>query len=301
MGLGNYLTAGAGIAGAALEGQQKGQSQQRQTLMDQIRLAIQQKQMEDAAALRAAQLRHTNAETDALTNKPAPRDPVADANAKWDYRLKNPLPTGPKAPVMGSPEWLNAQDAAAKIRAKYRAPTNASGQPESSEIAASRRDLKGFQSQQIRAEREVSGLGAERKGLLARHFKADRPLSMQKNAADSTSATEYSGLTKKMSDAQSRVDRLAHSADSTQSVINQRRAGAAPPASLMTPEPDEAPPMDHAAIVARANEENNGYVEAVKHIKASVTDPTAQRAALAEAQRIYMQRIQAVNAGREPE
>jgi hypothetical protein len=144
----------------------------------------------------------------------------------------------------------------------------------------------------------VSGLASEGRSLLSRHPRADRPLPMQKTALDSATAKDYSGIQGRMKGAQSRVDRLANSADSTQSVINQRRAGA--PAAE-EPMPDAAPPMDHAAIVSRATEENRGYLEAVQRIKANVTDPAAQKSALAEAQRIYMLRIQAVNAGREPD
>lgn len=295
MGLLNFLAPAASLTGAALKGQQAGDAEKRQGLLAQISLAIKAKQDEEQAANRAATLANSTRRTDAIVNRPV-RDPVKDHAANRDYDAAHPVaPAVPRAPVMGSPEWLKAQDALAAIHEKHRAtPIDRTGKPESPEIAASRRDLKGFQSQQIRAEREASSLNSEKKSLIGRHFKADQPLANQKTAADSTASREYAALGGKASAAEGRVARLAHSADSTQSEINRMRNA--------TPDvPPSAPAVvDHAAIVQRAQAENAGYLEAVQRIKANIADPAAQKAQLSALQRTYMQRMASVNAGREP-
>lgn len=168
---------------------------------------------------------------------------------------------------------------------------------ESPQVAATRKDLKGLQSQQIRAEHDVGASKSDIRSLLHDHPRASQPLSVQRTATDSTFANQYGNASAQLGEAEQRKARLTHSADSTQSVLNgfrtaQPAPGATPPLTGAPPGPD---------VAARAKLENDGYVEAVNQIKSTVKDPAQRTAALQQAMQIYNARLQKVNAGQDPD
>jgi hypothetical protein len=117
-------------------------------------------------------------------------------------------------------------------------PVTANGQPvmgmpratpgglmaDSPEVAATRRDLAGIGHQQVRAETSVKALKSERRQLLTDHPRANKPLTSQRTAADSTLANRYGQLGTEIDSASARSGRLTQKADSVSSVLERQRA-----------------------------------------------------------------------------
>lgn len=141
--LGGILSGAARAAGAAppavantmaarLAAQAQGQAQQRQQLLQLVALQQQMRREGAADLLAQSQARHFDAETTALQNKRSyqrgPGGQIVDVTDPANIHSVGPAPIiKPSSPVMGSPEWLAAQENKAKITAKYRPPREEPG------------------------------------------------------------------------------------------------------------------------------------------------------------------------------
>jgi hypothetical protein len=223
------------------------------------------------------------------------------SDGRLDKRLAAMQPHMVQVTQNGQTVWVPASEASG-----MQVGARAGGAGESVDVASTRKDLKGFQSQQIRAESDVRNSNSDIRRLLADHPRASQPLSAQHTAVDSTLANQYGGLQETAADAMKRKQRLTQSADSTQAVLGGLRA--APPTAPVAPgtppvgaPPPAAPVMPHADRIARAQHENDGFNQAVKQIDANIKDPAQRLAAKRQAMLILNQRMQKLNAGIDPD
>lgn len=169
---------------------------------------------------------------------------------------------------------------------------------ENPQIASTRRDLQGFQSQQIRAEHDVTAAKAD---LRALPHRAALPLSQQRTAADSAQANNYASATTSLADAEKRKGRLTHSADSTQNVLTQLRTASPPAAEGAGQAGSTSAPRSSSDWVQRAKDEEAGFKSALQQIDAAFQDPAQRLQKKREAMQIYNTRMVSINAGRDPD
>lgn len=124
-----------------------------------------------------------------------PTDPAATHRANRQYDIEHPLPVRPG--VVG----------------------------ESPDIAATRRDLKDIQGQQIRAENQAKALKSEQRAYGTQHPRAAKGLGAARTAADSAAVNELDAMGAGIDSAAARAARLTRSADSTLNVLHQKRNG----------------------------------------------------------------------------
>lgn len=154
------------------------------------------------------------------------------------------------APLMGSPEWVAAQRELENIRTgahqsrrlfdvAHPLPARESnGEPAA--VVSTRKDLTATEHQQVRGEQSLKNLKSERRSLLNDHPRANRDLSEQRTAADSSIAKQYGELGRQIESAQSRVGRLTASADSIRGVLSRQRGPSIPDHEITDQEIQEA-------------------------------------------------------------
>lgn len=160
------------------------------------------------------------------------------------------------------------------------------------DVDETRKDLKGFQSQQIRAENAVKAAKSDANSYLKAHYRADRPLSQQRTATDSAAANSYQSMLGNVTAAEGERSRYKQKADSTSDVLSRLRAGMPKGTSMLTPAPETATPAPKADPV-RAQQEIDAFTGAMQQI----TDPTKRL----KAQQRFNQRMQVINAGGDPD
>lgn len=105
MGFGNYLIPGLSLAGAAIKGKQASEEKQRQSLMQQIQMTIDEQKRAEETQFKRTQMRHMDAQTSALGQpKPSRRTYDAARGAVVDED------TGVATPVSGLPKPTQSPD-----------------------------------------------------------------------------------------------------------------------------------------------------------------------------------------------
>lgn len=197
----------------------------------------------------------------------------------------------------GQPVILNTETGETKIGGGNKALGPGGETPQ---VTATRRDLKGFQSQQIRAEHDVGAAKGDIRALLSAHPRASQPLPNQRTAADSAFANQFTAGQSAVKDAEARKQRLTTSADSTQNVLNQMRAGGVPAPSGVGGTGAPAPAVAPTDRIARQKQEEAGFREAAQEID-KIPDPAKRLTAKRQAMQIYNDRMQKLNAGIDPD